>query len=107
LFKKRHFYVSVGSGEILEDHTALNYDFEIIASDEEIDKLQQLFEDTNEAEEKTFKAGHAMNVFDPTVNYSSEAANSLYDNELQAIYRMLYELGTERTKRHIKSMNVL
>lgn len=44
---KKTYYINVGTGEVLEDKGALSFEFEISATEEEIDKLQELFEETD------------------------------------------------------------
>lgn len=99
--EKRTYYVTVAQGELLQDPAALNYDFVIEADDDEFDKLQELFEDTAEAELRT--AGTSL------IPFLRDAAddNQFYDNQLMEIYHMLHELGTPETKKHIESMGVL
>ncbi|MFC4600440.1 hypothetical protein [Cohnella hongkongensis] len=99
--ERRTYYVSVGPGQILEDPEAASFEFEIRANEAEIDKLQELFQEAQDADE------------DEIFNYSgSPTISDTPDNETYAalsrtIYRMLHELGTDETKRHIESMNIL
>lgn len=99
---KKTYYVNVGTGEVLEDSTALNYEFEITATEEEFDQLQELFEETD----NTSQASYATSWLPWTVYYSNEA-NQEYDYYLTEVYRTLHRLGNEKTKRHIESMNIL
>ncbi|WP_010274733.1 hypothetical protein [Paenibacillus senegalensis] len=98
---KSTYYVTVAQGELLQDPTALNYDFVIEADEDEFDKLQELFEDTAEAEQRT--AGTSL------IPYLRDAAedNEFYDSQLMEIYRMLHQLGTPETRKHIESMGIL
>ncbi|KIL34986.1 hypothetical protein SD70_32320 [Gordoniibacillus kamchatkensis] len=98
--KKKKFYVTVGSGSIVDNKTDESFEFEIEATDEQIDRLQELFEDTAAAETAAGTRGLLL----PT---RSEDHNEGYDSHLGGVYRMLYELGTPETKAHIEKMNVL
>ncbi|MFC0211140.1 hypothetical protein ACFFK0_01540 [Paenibacillus chartarius] len=98
--EKKTFYVTVEHGTILADREADGFEFEIEATEEELDRLQQLFEDTSAAEEATAARG----MFAPV---NVEAYNNDYDDHLVQVYRMLHKLGTPETKRHIESMNIL
>lgn len=99
---KKTYYVTVGSGEIVQDPTVTSFEFEIEATDDELNKLQELFEDTAEAELST-----ARRAMTPYVEYSFDKENDLYDFKLREIYQMLHALGSQRTREHIESMHVL
>ncbi|WP_426452398.1 hypothetical protein ACP26L_10090 [Paenibacillus sp. S-38] len=100
---KKTYYIAVGSGEILEpaDSTG-NFEFEIQATDEEIDQLAELFEDQDDAEGDT-----AVRAVIPYRLYHKDKENDVYDANLEEIYRMLHKLGTPETRSHIESMNIL
>jgi len=100
---KKTYYIAVASGEILEpkDMTG-NFEFEILASEEEIDQLQEMFEDSAEAQDDT-----AARAMIPARDYHLDKENDAADYYLTEIYRKLHELGTPETKSHIESMNVL
>ncbi|MFH5185432.1 hypothetical protein ACHHV8_23835 [Paenibacillus sp. TAB 01] len=100
---KKTYYIAVASGEILEpkDMTG-NFEFEILASEEEIDQLQEMFEDSAEAQDDT-----AARAMIPVRDYHLDKENDAADYYLTEIYRKLHELGTPETKSHIESMNVL
>ncbi|QJD81755.1 hypothetical protein [Cohnella herbarum] len=98
---RKTYYVSVGAGQVLEDPEAAAFEFAIHANEAELDKLQELFAETQDADEDealSFK-GNPM--------VSDTPDNATYDALLMDIYRMLHELGTYETKRHIESMNIL
>ncbi|MEC0229216.1 hypothetical protein [Paenibacillus alba] len=99
---KKTYYINVGTGEVLEDKAALNYEFEISATEEELDKLQELFEETDNSSQGSY----ATSWMPWNVYYSNEA-NQEYDYYLTEVYRAIHQLGSEQTKRHIESMNVL
>ncbi|WP_284640845.1 hypothetical protein [Paenibacillus silviterrae] len=100
---KKTYYIAVGSGEILEPEDMIgNYEFEIEATEEEIDQLQELFEEASEAQQATAFRSHI-----PYREYHRDKENDIYDFNLTAIYRKLHELGTPETRKHIESMNVL
>ena len=100
---KKTYYIAVASGEILEpkDMTG-NFEFEILASEEEIDQLQEMFEDSAEAQDDT-----AARAMIPVRDYHLDKENDAADYYLTEIYRKLHELGTPETKSHIENMNVL
>ncbi|MCP3775084.1 hypothetical protein NLX71_17565 [Paenibacillus sp. MZ04-78.2] len=98
--EKKTYYIAVGSGEKQEPEEATgNFEFEIQATEEEVDKLQDMFEELALNEENT-----AVRATMPYREYRSDKEN---DEHLTGIYRMLHELGTPDTRRHIEAMNVL
>lgn len=99
---KKTYYVTVGTGEILPNRGDAAFEFEIMASEDELDKLEELFEDTAEAE-----LAAATRAVIPFEEYHNDEENDRYDDGLHAIYQMLHQLGTPATKRHIESMNVM
>jgi hypothetical protein len=88
---RKTFFVSVGAGQVLEDREAASFEFEIRASHEELNKLQ----------ESILRYGLKP------VTEGEEELNGAYDSQIHDIYKLLHELGTDETKRHIESMNVL
>lgn len=100
---KKTFYIAVGSGEILEPSNMLgNFEFEIRATEEERDQLEELFEESMEAQEDTGIRAHI-----PFREYHNDKENDAADYYLKQIYRKLHELGTPETRSHIESMNIL
>lgn len=98
---RKTYYVAVGAGQVLEDPEAAAFEFEIRANEEELNKLENLFAELADAEES------ALVRFVGWRSVSEREAGEATDAHLRDIYRLLYELGTEETKRHIESMNIM
>ncbi|NSL51360.1 hydrolase [Calidifontibacillus erzurumensis] len=99
---RKTYYISVGAKEISQIKTASPYELEIKATDEEIQKLRDIFNDMYTAEWSGFIRSHV-----PYVQYHYDRENDAIDRDLMNVYQMLYELGTPETKRHIESMGIL
>jgi hypothetical protein len=99
---KKSYYIAVGPGEVMNNQGDASYEFEIIATEEDIGKLQELFEETDNASQSSFG-----NSYLPWKVYYSNESNQEYDDNLMEVYRTLHKLGTEETKRHIESMHIL
>lgn len=99
--ERKTYYVAVGARQILEDREAAAFEFAIHANEEELDKLQELFEESQDADEDEAFSFRGL----PTV--SDVPHNDTYDALNKEIYQMLHKLGTHETKLHIESMNVL
>ncbi|MBA4544429.1 MULTISPECIES: hypothetical protein [Thermoactinomyces] len=104
---KKTYYVTVEigqrSGEI-RDHLEVNdanYDFEIKATEEEIERLERLFREAEEEDFTTFVKAHI-----PFLDNESQE-NVKEDGTLRKIYRMIYQLGTEETKRRMDESGMI
>jgi hypothetical protein len=112
LVEKQTYYIAVGPGLIMEDKEASAFDFEIKATPEELDQLQELFQMENFEEAPVYLHARSpkdlLNIgaaaFKP---YKESEAHEEYDHHLAAIYGLLHKLGTPETKQHIESMHIL
>jgi hypothetical protein len=101
-YERKPYYVAVGAGQILEDPTVAPYELEISANEEELNRLQELFEELGSWDEaQTFHFSK-----NPFGSASVERINLGYDHLLGRVYKLLYELGSEQTKAHIETMNL-
>lgn len=99
---KQRYYVSVQAETILQGQGEAAYEFEIDATNEDIIKLQEMFEDKSDSTDSTFFRAHI-----PIIPYHHDRENDVYDDNLSQIYQFLHKLGTESTKKHIEAMGVL
>ncbi|CAG7624564.1 hypothetical protein PAESOLCIP111_02636 [Paenibacillus solanacearum] len=100
---KKTYYITVGSAEILEPEDVIgNFELEILATEDEIDQLEELFDDRLDSEEASAVRSHI-----PFREYHHDEPNDDYDRSLAQIYKLLHQLGTPETKKHIESMNIL
>jgi hypothetical protein len=100
--KKKVYYVEVATGEISQSATSSSWNFRIEATDDEIIKLREYFDQNYSTEVQNFLRAHI-----PYVEYHHDSGNDAYDKALKEIYGMLYELGDEEAKSHIESMGIL
>ncbi len=90
---KKTYYIRVGSGEILEDPEAAEFEYEIKATDAEIDKLSALFEQRADTDDASFfRAGT------PYKEYHKDNPNVEYDEYLKEIYQMIHDLGDQKNE---------
>lgn len=99
---KQSYYVNVASGEIHPDKSVSPYNFEIKATEEEVDQLYELLE---MADTSAYKSFFRANI--PYVQYHQDVENDQYDDSLSSIYQKIHDLGNEETKSHIESMGIL
>jgi hypothetical protein len=100
--QKKTYYIDVGHGQISQSSTASAWSFKIQANDEEITQLRELFDQNYSTEWKNFFRAHV-----PYVQYHHDRENDSYDSTIDQVYEMIYNLGDEEAKSHIRSMNIL
>lgn len=100
--RKKTYYVTVSTGEISQFHTSSPWDYKIEATDEEIIKLRQYFDQVYSSDLKGFFRAHT-----PYLQYHYDRENDEIDQTNNMIYRMLYELGDQEAKDHIRSQRIL
>ncbi|MFD0588328.1 hypothetical protein ACFQZE_09970 [Paenibacillus sp. GCM10027627] len=101
--ERKPYFISVQAGQILEDPEAAAYELEIVAGEEELSKLRELFEELSSMDEaEAFHFGGRP--FSPD---SDEILNGASDEIIGRIYQFLYEYGTDKTKRHIEAMGIM
>ncbi|MBP1989204.1 hypothetical protein [Paenibacillus eucommiae] len=98
---KKSYYIAVGASGIMESQGDAAYEFEIVATEEDILKLRELFEEREDADQEGYVHAHVPWM------YTYDGPNDKNDYYLSQVYGMLHELGTEETRKHIEKMNVL
>jgi hypothetical protein len=99
---KKSYYISIGTGEIMKTATDSPWNFKIEANDDEITKLREYFDQNYSTEWQNFFRAHV-----PYVQYHYDRENDAYDETMVKIYEMIYELGDEEAKQHIRSIGIL
>jgi hypothetical protein len=99
---KKTYYITVGDGEISQLSTASPWDFKIEATDEEIIKLRQYFDQVYSSDWQGFLRAHT-----PYVQYHYDRENDAIDDTNKLIYEMIYELGDEEAKAHIRTQGLI
>jgi hypothetical protein len=97
--KKKTYYVSMAHGEISQVKTASPWDFQIEATDDEIIQLREYFDQNYSTEIQNFFRAHV-----PYIQYHYDRENDAYDETLKKIYQLIYKLGNEEAKQHIRSL---
>ncbi|MBP3961441.1 hypothetical protein [Paenibacillus lignilyticus] len=101
-YARKPYYVSVQAGSILVDPEATAFEFAITANEEELNRLQELFEEYASMDE--LQASQYATA--PFSSASDKQMNAGVDAILLDVYRLLYELGTTETKNHIATMGL-
>lgn len=99
---KKRYYVSVQARCIMGNQGDAAYELEIDATPEEVEKLMEMFNQLQNADQQTYISMH--NHLSIPYHYDSE--NDVYDYLLKEIYQVIYQMGTDETRNHISSMNL-
>lgn len=97
--EKKTYYVSVQAGSVLENEGDAAYEFEIVATEREVEDLMEQFGMLSDADNSS-----SFRAYLPGVPYHQDSEHDGYDYTLTQIYRRLYDLGTEETKHTIAKM---
>lgn len=99
---KKTYYITVGQGHISQLSTDSPWDYKIEATDEEILQLREYFDQVYSSDFQGFLRAHT-----PYVQYHYDRENDAVDDTNKQIYKMIYELGDEETKNHIRSQGII
>jgi hypothetical protein len=102
---KMIYWVSVGKHEIVPKGEGANYEFEIEASDDELDQLRELFDEADHVDNSLLS--RAATPYEAFEEVDQDAKNLPYDMQLKEIYRIIYNLGLPETKAHIMRMGII
>ncbi|KPB03290.1 MULTISPECIES: hypothetical protein [Bacillaceae] len=100
--ERKTYYISLAEGSISQVSTASSWDYQIQATDDEITHLREIFDQNYSSDWQGFWRAHI-----PYVQYHFDKTNDAYDNGLQQAFKMIYELGDEATKAHIKDQGLM
>ncbi|MDF0728372.1 hydrolase [Cytobacillus sp. S13-E01] len=99
---KKTYYVTISSGEISQLSTASPWDYKIEATDEDVVHLREYFEQSYSSDWQGFFRAHV-----PYLEYHHDPTNDAVDDTMQKVFKMIYELGDEEAREHIKSQNII
>lgn len=101
---KKHYYIAVRTKEIREISIDDNQvEYEVIANDDEIKEIQQLFDRMESNSKNTMQ----YIVEDPFDEWGADDERDEYEKHLETVYQRLFELGTESTKRKIHELGIM
>jgi hypothetical protein len=99
---RKTYYIGLANGQIFQDRSSSPWNFQIEATDDEINELRRLFNQNEAMEEKNFYRAHI-----PFMPYHFDQENDDYDHTLYDAYKMIYDLGNEDARTHIEGMGIL
>lgn len=100
--QKQSYYINIQSNEIFTGPYEGEWDFKIEATESQINFLERLFNRMDETDWESYFRSHI-----PYLEYHHQPQNREYDQRILWIYSMLYDLGDEKTRAHIRKMGIL
>lgn len=101
---KQIYWTSVAAFEIVPEGLSDNHEFEIEATEDEVNELMSLYNQLEQQDNTMFLKSANPNELYHDQNITS---NLNYDEGLKKVYRLIYDLGKPKTKSHIMSMNIM
>ncbi|MCA0755532.1 hypothetical protein KP806_10750 [Paenibacillus sp. N4] len=98
---KQTYYVSV-SGKSIESDFSVNEQLEVLGTEEEIGQLQQLLDRIQKDDEITH-----LRAPIPYKSADHDKATDQFNEDIRKVYQAIYQLGTYKTREHIRQMNIL
>ncbi|OBG86323.1 hypothetical protein A9X05_01860 [Mycobacterium sp. E3298] len=99
---KETYYVSVSAGTITKEENHTTDQLSVYATEREIDQLMALFAKRAETDDLT----HLRGII-PFKSADHDPATDKYNEQMLDIYRMVFRIGTEETRRHLIHMDIL
>ncbi|URN92863.1 MAG: hypothetical protein NAG76_13530 [Candidatus Pristimantibacillus lignocellulolyticus] len=101
---RKVYYVNVQSKQLYEQPDIADYHLVITANTKEYDRIIEQFLEVDDSDEWTLET-----MFFQLRNNSPDMSmvNDEHDYRLKQLYKELYKLGTDETRRHIEQMRIL
>ncbi|HET7628542.1 MAG TPA: hydrolase [Bacillales bacterium] len=99
--EQRPYYIKIETGEIHSDPTISEWEFQIEATEDDVEQLRRLMEKIDNDSFHTFWRAHVP------YPYHQDEENHQYEDTLARIYRMIYDHGDEKAKAFIESIGIL
>ncbi|MFC6331623.1 hypothetical protein ACFP56_03240 [Paenibacillus septentrionalis] len=102
--QRQVYYVDVQARQLYTQPDIASYHLVITANDYEVQQIEEQFNNINERYEgaldlmikSTYRGGE-------NIGYNNDAQ----DDDMRQLFQMLYNCGTDETRKHIESMNIL
>lgn len=100
---KKSYYIDIENAQVYaEPVEGIEWQFKIYATDQEMKELADHIENNYDADMKTFELAHV-----PFVEDKEKAENHNYDASIERMYKLIYKLGDNETRRNIEEMGIL
>ena len=96
------YYVNIQSLHLHNRPDVADYHLVINANEQQKNELLEMMRSMGRRDEDSLQP-----MLTRPLSNDLDPVNSSYDQKMQQLFSRLYELGTEDTKQHIQSMNIL
>ncbi|HEX6594479.1 MAG TPA: hydrolase [Bacillota bacterium] len=100
--ERKKYYVNLGAQQITQTNFENTNVFTIYANADEVRLLRAKMDQMDRANIESFFRAHI-----PILAYHHDRPNDDYDEQMTEALQMIYELGDDQTKKHIKDIGVL
>ncbi|MCR8657994.1 hypothetical protein [Paenibacillus endoradicis] len=100
---RKIYYVNVQSKQLYEQPDIADYHLVITANAREYDRIIEQFLEVDDSDEWTLETMFQFHNNSPDMSM----VNDEHDYRLKQLYKELYKLGTDETRRHIEQMRIL
>ncbi|MEH7115217.1 hydrolase [Neobacillus niacini] len=100
--QKQSYYINIQSNEIFRGPFDGEWNFKIEATESQVNVLERLFDRNDETDWESYFRSQI-----PYLEYHHQPQNREYDRRIRLIYTMLFYLGDEKTRAHIREMEIL
>lgn len=99
--EKERYFVSVSAHTVTRE-PSVNDQLTVLATEKERDYLQSLLEKEARDDDKAH-----LRTMIPYKSADRDSGNKKYNADLIDIYRYIYKIGTEETRKHIEYMDII
>lgn len=100
---RKTYYVNVQSQQLYEQSDIAPYHLVITANSREYERILEQFVELEDSDEWSLEP--MIKMQDDSLELNT--INAEHDYRLKQLYKQLYNLGTEETKKHIEQMRIL
>ncbi|MFD2331555.1 hypothetical protein ACFSR7_20055 [Cohnella sp. GCM10020058] len=100
--ERETYYVSVSAGTITKEENHTTDQLSVFATDREIDQLMALLAKRSQTDDLTSLRGVI-----PYKSADHDPATDKYNEQMLDVYRAIFRIGTEETRKHLIHMDIL
>lgn len=99
--ERKTYFITVDTEDIRETSIPDGIEYEVYASQSEINEIKELFDKKDQDTKNAVKY-----LAKPFNEWGADDERQKYDDHLIMIFRRIYDLGTEETKKNISKMGI-
>lgn len=100
--ERKQFFISIDKEDVHETSVPDGIEYEVIATQDEINEIRNLFEQKDKDTKNAVKF-----LAKPFNESGADKERKKYDDHLMTIFQRIYDLGTKKTKEEIKEQGII